>query len=86
MVKEDEDKIDEFIKYRELEKNIINTVKDSKLNHLEDNICKLGFKKIFESEDTIWFIYEDTKYILILEDDSELYLYEKGIELYYTKK
>ncbi|MGF7118718.1 hypothetical protein [Methanobacterium oryzae] len=74
--REDEDKIDEFIKYRELEKNIINTVKESELDHLGDNICKLGFIKIFESEDTSWFLYEDTKYILILEDDSGLYLYE----------
>lgn len=43
-----EDKIDEFIKSMELEKNIVNTFKNSNIIDLEDNILKLGFNKVFE--------------------------------------
>lgn len=78
-----EDKIDEFIKSMELEKNIVNTVKNSDIIDLEDNILKLGFKKVFELEDVTWFIYEDNNYILVL-NHGELHLYEKEIELYFN--
>ncbi len=84
--KKEEDKIDEHIKYFELEKNLLFTVYNSELENMEDNICRLGFKKIFESEDIKWFIYEDTKYILGLDNNSKLYVYEKGLELYLDKK
>lgn len=76
-----EDNIDEFIKSMELEKNIVNIVKNSEIEDLEDNISKLGFKKIFESENNRWFIYKNNKYILVLKHDLKLYLYEKGLEL-----
>lgn len=80
-----EDKIDEFIKSMELEKNIVNTVKSSTISDLEDNILKLGFKKVFELEDITWFIYKDDKYVLVL-NHNELHLYEKEIELYFNHK
>jgi hypothetical protein len=85
MLSKDEDRIDEFIKYIELEKSIINTLKNSELEHLDNNLCKLGFVKIFESECTKWFVYEDNKYILVLEDN-QLNLYEKAIELHFNKE
>jgi hypothetical protein len=78
--KKDEDRIDEFIKYMELEKTILKTVKNSEIEHLDNNICKLGFIKIFELEGANWFIHEDNKYILVLEGN-QLNLYEKTIEL-----
>ena len=78
--KEDEDKINKYIKYMELEKNIVNIVKNSAVEHLEANIGKLGFVKVFESKNRNWFLYKDNRYILVLVDD-KLYLYEKGIEL-----
>lgn len=84
--KKEEKKIDEHIKYFELERGILFTAYNVELEHLEDNICKLGFKKIFESEGMKWFIYKDTKYILGLDNDSKLYVYEKGLELYLDKK
>jgi len=84
--KKEEEKIDEHIKYFELEKNILFTVYNSELEHLEDNICKLGFKKIFESEGISWFLYKDTRYILGRDNDSKIYIYEKGLELYLDKK
>jgi hypothetical protein len=64
----------------ELEKSVIKTVRNSTLEDLAENICKLGFVKIFESEDTKWFLYKDNKYILVLSD-KEVHLYEKEIEL-----
>ena len=81
--KKEEEKIDEHIKYFELERKILFTVFSSE--NIEDNICKLGFKKIFESEGIRWFLYEDTKYILGLDNDLKLYIYEKGMELYLNK-
>jgi len=84
--KKEEEKIDEHIKYFELERKILFTVLSSELEQIEDDICKLGFKKIFESEGTKWFLYNDTKYILGLDNDLKLYIYEKGLELYLNKK
>ena len=84
--KKEEDQIDEHIKYFELERNILFTVYNSNLEHIEDNILNLGFKKIFESERMKWFLYKDTKYILGLDNDSKLYIYEKGMEIYLNKK
>ncbi len=65
-----------------MEKSIIDTVKNSSKEKLEDNICKLGFVKIYESKYDSWFLYEDGKYISVLNED-RLNLYEKEIELHY---
>ena len=68
----------------ELERNIINTVKNSAIKDLSDNMSKLGFVKIFELEEESWFLYQDGKYILVLSND-RLHLNEKDIELYFNK-
>ena len=83
--KKDEDKIDECIKSMELERNIINTVKNSSTDNLTDGLSKLGFLEVFELGDKKWFIYQDEKYILVLSNDS-LHLYEKEIELYFNEE
>lgn len=80
-----EDKIDECIKSMELERNIISTAKNSAVKDLTDNLSKLGFSKVFESDNKKWFLYQDGKYILVLSDDS-LHLYEKDIELYFNEE
>ena len=80
-----EDKIDECIKSMELERNLFKTVKNSHIKDLGDNLSKLGFKKVFESDDKCWFLYQDGKYILVLSDES-LHLYEKDIELYFNEE
>ena len=81
MVKEDIDDglMDKQIEYMQFEIKVVDTIENSDLEELEDNIEKLGFVKVFEVEGTTWYLFEDTSYVLVLADNKGWHLYQKAM-------